>query len=195
MPAIHDFTLQPLDWRPYVTPLRLDDASPAQREAMAVTPSNTKVSAYVLTLALAPEMLAQRTPLFNDIMYAPGGLSRAGREMGALGASVVNRCIYCANVHARRHIQLDKRPEVIEAIFARGTDARLDAPLDQALFDFATDLTQEPASPGHLQFSRLREEGLDDGEIFDLINAVAIFGWANRLMHTLGEPVAAGEAG
>ena len=37
----------------------------------------------------------------------------------------------------------------------------------------------------------LRAAGLDDLEIVDLVLAIAIFGWANRLMHTLGEPVAA----
>ena len=35
-----------------------------------------------LTLLLAnePETLKERTPLFNDIMYSEGGLSRGGRE-------------------------------------------------------------------------------------------------------------------
>jgi alkylhydroperoxidase family enzyme len=28
--------------------------------------------------------------------------------------------------------------------------------------------------------------GLDDVEIIDLIHAISIFGWANRLMHVLG---------
>jgi uncharacterized peroxidase-related enzyme len=36
----------------------------------------------------------------------------------------------------------------------------------------------------------LREIGLSDLEILDLTNAVAMFAWANRLMQTLGEPVA-----
>jgi len=36
---------------------------------------------------------------------------------------------------------------------------------------------------------RLRAVGLSDGEILDYTHAVAIFGWANRLMQTLGEPV------
>jgi alkylhydroperoxidase family enzyme len=34
----------------------------------------------------------------------------------------------------------------------------------------------------------LREQGVSDREIFDLINSVAIFAWANRLMLNLGEP-------
>jgi alkylhydroperoxidase family enzyme len=36
---------------------------------------------------------------------------------------------------------------------------------------------------------RLREAGLDEAEIVDLILSTALFGWANRLMHILGDPV------
>jgi alkylhydroperoxidase family enzyme len=36
----------------------------------------------------------------------------------------------------------------------------------------------------------LRDAGLSDEEILDLILSAALFGWANRLMHTLGDPVA-----
>ena len=39
-------------------------------------------------------------------------------------------------------------------------------------------------------FASMRAAGLDDAEILDLILSTALFGWANRLMHTLGDPVA-----
>ncbi len=68
----------------------------------------------MLVLAHDPETLGERTPLFNGIMYGRGGLSRAERELGATAASVVNRCVYCACVHAGRFIALAKRPAVIE---------------------------------------------------------------------------------
>ncbi|AIM03779.1 peroxidase-related enzyme (plasmid) [Sinorhizobium meliloti WSM1022] len=185
--AVHEFTLEPLDWQPYVKPVKLDEATPEQLEALKVTPSNTKVSNYVLVLANEAEMLAERTPLFNDIMYSEGGLSRGGREIGALAASFVNRCIYCASVHANRYIQLEKRPEVVDEIYRRGLDADLPN-FEQALFNFGVDLTAHPDNVGVYQFYHLREIGLDDLEILDLIHSIAIFGWANRLMHTLGEP-------
>ncbi|ASP88917.1 alkylhydroperoxidase (plasmid) [Sinorhizobium meliloti] len=185
--AVHEFTLEPLDWQPYVKPVKLDEATPKQLEALKVTPSNTKVSNYVLVLANEAEMLAERTPLFNDIMYSEGGLSRGGREIGALAASFVNRCIYCASVHANRYIQLEKRPEVVDEIYRRGLDADL-PDFEQALFNFGVDLTAHPDNVGVYQFYHLREIGLDDLEILDLIHSIAIFGWANRLMHTLGEP-------
>ena len=36
---------------------------------------------------------------------------------------------------------------------------------------------------------KLKDIGMDEKEILDLIHSVAIFGWANRLMLNLGEPV------
>ena len=116
--VLHDFTTKVPRWRPRVTPIELEDATPDQLEALKVTPSNTKVSDYVLVLARDSETLRERTPLFNAIMYNRGGMSRAERELGAVGASVVNRCVYCAAVHASRYNVLAKDKAVMERIFA-----------------------------------------------------------------------------
>ena len=99
---VHSFTATVPEWSPYVTPVELKTATSEQLNAMKVTPSNKGVSAYVLTLAHDPESLEVRSPLFNLIMYGKGGLPSAERELGALSASIVNRCIYCAAVHASR---------------------------------------------------------------------------------------------
>lgn len=187
---ITEFTADIPVWRPHVTPVALETASDAQREALKITPSNTKVSEYVLVLAHDPESLGARTPLFNAIMYDRGGMSRAERELGALGASIVNRCIYCAAVHASRFNQLTKEPEVSEAIFADGEDADLD-PRRAAILRFAVRLSRCPPEAGPEDMAALREAGLTEAEILDLILSAALFGWANRLMHTLGAPVAA----
>jgi uncharacterized peroxidase-related enzyme len=185
--AVHEWTLDELEWHPYLSPIDFGEATPEQRDALKETPSGRKVSAYLLTLAHDPEILRERSPLFNDIMYSRGGLSRAERELGALAASVVNRCIYCASVHAGRYNVLAKRPEIVEAIYADETEAELPS-REQALFNFGVELTRRPGEIGPDHLASLREAGLSDFEIFDLIHAVAIFGWANRLMHTLGEP-------
>jgi uncharacterized peroxidase-related enzyme len=184
---VTDFTLDPLEWHPHVTPVDLATATPEQREALLVTPSNTKVSAYVLTLALDAEILKERTPLFNDIMYARGGLPRAERELGALSASIVNHCVYCAQVHATRFNQLSKRPEVVAAIYRDGPAARLPE-RDQAILDVGIKLSRHPQALDAADRERLRAVGLSDLAILDLVHSVAIFGWANRLMHTLGQP-------
>jgi len=72
--VIHKFTRTVPHWRPRVTPVELDAATPEQLDALQVTPSNTKVSEYVLVLAHDPQSLKVRSPLFNAIMYNSGGL-------------------------------------------------------------------------------------------------------------------------
>lgn len=186
--VLKKFTRSVPDWQPRITPVRLEEATEAQLDALKVTPSNTKVSDYVLTLAHDVESLKVRSPLFNAIMYDPGGLSRAEREIGAIGASMVNRCIYCASVHAARHAQLEKSTEVTDRLFRDGVNADL-TPRDRAIFDFAVGLSECPPRVGEQELKALRKVGLDEPEILDLILSSALFGWANRLMHVLGDPV------
>ncbi|SFI49859.1 uncharacterized peroxidase-related enzyme [Bosea sp. OK403] len=186
--VVHTFTSTVPVWSPYVTPVDLASATPEQMAAMQVTPSNKGVSKYVLTLAHDPESLAVRSPLFNLIMYGKDGLSSAERELGAVGASVVNRCIYCAAVHASRFNGLTKRPDVIEAIFKDELDAKIE-PREQAIFDFSARLSTTPSQLTQGDADALRKAGLDELEMLDLVLSSAIFGWANRLMHTLGEPL------
>ena len=186
--VVHKFTRSVPQWRPRVVPVKLEEATEAQRDALSVTPSNTKVSDYVLVLAHDVESLKVRSPLFNAILYDPGGMSRAERELGAIGASMVNRCIYCAAVHADRHAQLEGSTEVTDRIFADGAAAEL-SPRDAAIFRFALKLSEAPSQADAEDMAALKAAGLDETEILDLILSTALFGWANRLMHVLGDPV------
>jgi len=181
---IPSVTLKPLSWTPWIAPVELASATPEQLAAMQVTPSNNKVSEYVRTLAHDPESYVARTRLFNAIMYVDGGLDRADRELGALGASLVNGCKYCAVVHARRHAQLRKSPALVSTLwFDRAEEL---GPRDAAIYRFARRLSVTPSQATAEDMAALRAVGMDDREIIDLIHAIAIFGWANRLMHVLG---------
>ena len=185
---ITDLTTVVPFWKPRVTPVELDKASEEQLEAMKVTPSDTGVGEYVLVLAHDPKTLKERTPLFNGIMYGRGGLSRAETELGAVAASVVNQCIYCAAVHANRYNELTKDESLTERIFAGSVDAETE-PRISALLDFATKLSQCPSEATRADVERLIENGLSMGEVLDLVLSASLFGWANRLMHVLGDPL------
>lgn len=191
--VITKFTRNVPHWQPRVTPVDLKEASDEQLDALKVTPSNTKVSEYVLTLAHDVESLKVRSPLFNAIMYDKGGMSRAERELGALGASMVNHCIYCAAVHAARHAQLEKSTDVTDKLFRDGAKAELSV-RDRAIFDFAVALSEAPSQAAAEHMDALKAAGLDESEVLDLILSAALFGWANRLMHVLGDPVRVAEA-
>ncbi len=185
---IKEFTTSVPFWQPRVIPLELEDASDEQLNAMKVTVSNTKIGEYTLVLALDPETLQQRTPLFNGIMYGRGGLSRAETELGAVAASVVNRCIYCAAVHAERYNQLTKDESVINSVFAEGENTELDE-RPKAILKFAAQLSNCPSDATKADTKRLADNGLNMGEILDLVLSASLFGWANRLMHVLGDPL------
>ncbi len=192
--VITKFTRNVPHWQPRVKPVDLQEASDEQLDALKVTPSNTKVSEYVLTLAHDVESLKVRSPLFNAIMYDKGGMSRSERELGALGASMVNHCIYCAAVHAMRHAQIEKSTEVTDKLFRDGAKADLGT-RDRAIFDFAVALSECPSQAGPEHMQALKEAGLDEAEVLDLILSASLFGWANRLMHVLGDPVRLEDAG
>jgi len=188
---IKNFTTAVPHWQPRVTPVELQNATDEQLDAMKVTVSNTKIGEYTLVLALDPETLQQRTPLFNGIMYGRGGLSRAETELGAVAASVVNQCIYCAAVHANRYNELTKDESLTESIFAGSVDAETE-PRINALLEFATKLSQCPPEATRADVERLIENGLSMGEVLDLVLSASLFGWANRLMHVLGDPLPQG---
>lgn len=162
-PARHPaFTIDTLDWTPWLPPVDPAAATPEQRRALSGLPTKLRTNAYSLVLAHDAEALAERVPLFG--------------------------CVYCASVHGRRFADLTGEPEVIHGIYRDGV---ADAPLDsrrRAIVNAAVKLSATPSRLDHSDIAALRAEGLDDLAILDLIHAVAMFAWANRLMLTLGEP-------
>jgi uncharacterized peroxidase-related enzyme len=187
---INGFTNETLDWKSWLTPVQVDQANALQLEVLDQSHAQARSSDYYLTLVHQPRMLRHRSTAYNAIMYAPGGLPRAERELGAMVVSVTNGCVYCTSVHAQRFTQLSKRTDTVEQVFTdpatAGTTER-----ERAIARFAQAVTLRPATLSADDIAPLRAQGLGDGEIIDLLHAVAIFGWANRLMHNLGEPVPA----
>ncbi|MBB2931076.1 peroxidase-related enzyme [Paraburkholderia silvatlantica] len=188
MSTSHGFTSQQLGWSAWLDTVALADATPEQTAVLEASHPQAKTSDYYLLLVHEPEILRQRSGAFNSIMYAPGGLPRAERELASTVVSRVNGCVYCASVHAQRFQQLAKRDDVIQQVFAdpqtAGTTER-----ERAIVRYAIDLTLHPDTIDAASIAALRENGLTHGEILDLSHAIAIFAWANRLMLTLGEPV------
>lgn len=184
----HGFTNESLEWKAWLDVVNVDTATPEQIAVLEESHPKAKVSDYYLFLVHQPEILRQRSTAFNAIMYAPGGLSRAERELGSTYVSRVNGCVYCASVHAQRFEQLAKRNDVIAQVFedpaTAGTSAR-----ELAIGKFSIQITEAPAAVNADSIQALKDAGLNEGEILDLLHSDAIFAWANRLMLNLGEPV------
>ena len=181
-------TSETLDWKSWLPVLDPATATPDQQHTLDVSHPKARTMDFYLLLCRQPQVLLERSQAFNAIMYAPGGLSRAEREVAATAVSRVNGCVYCASVHAQRFEQLAKRNDVMAQIFddphTAGTQAR-----ERAIIQAAITLTRDPAGLGAAHIQALRAAGLNDLEVLDMLHAAALFGWANRLMLNLGEAV------
>jgi uncharacterized peroxidase-related enzyme len=185
---VNGYTSETLGWSSWLPVLDLAQATPEQMAVLEGSHPAAKTSDYYRVLVHQPRILHERSVAFNAIMYAPGGLSRAERELASAVVSRVNGCVYCASVHAQRFEQLAKRNDVIHQVFTEpegaGTTAR-----ERAIVALSIALTARPGAFGAAQLQGVRAVGLSALEILDLIHAVAIFAWANRLMLNLGEAV------
>lgn len=185
---INGFTNETLGWKAWLDVVNVDAATPAQIDILESSHPQAKTSDYYLLLVHEPEILNHRSLTYNAIMYAPQGLNRADRELGALTVSKINGCVYCASVHAQRFEQLAKRNDVVAEVFEDPVTAG-QSERDKAIISLAIALTESPADFDARHVQKLKDLGLTDIEVLDLIHSVSIFGWANRLMLNLGEPV------
>lgn len=182
------FTNAVLGWQSWVEVVKPENASPEQLEVLEMSHPQAKTSDYYLTLVHQPEVLRQRSEAYNTIMYAPKGLPRSYRELGALTVSRINGCVYCSSVHAQRYEQLAKSNLAVEQVFD-DPDTAGTTDKEKAVVKFSGKITRNPDQLNAEDIMALENVGLTANEIMDLINATAIFAWANRLMMNLGEAV------
>ncbi len=183
------FTQAEIGWTPWLEPLT--EAELTERHWAGLVDASRSKSPYFMLLARDPEILQARTKTDKDIFYnVTAGLPRADRELAATAASRTNGCIFCASVHSRFASHHSKRTEDVQRLLDEGTQADLGSRWN-ALVSVSSALTETPVEFGTPDIGKLREEGLSDLEIADLIHAAAFFNWANRLMLSLGEPTPA----
>ena len=185
--APEKFVNHSLGWKPWVAPLEDSEFTDEQRDAL-IKPERIGME-YFRLLARDPQALKARTLTDLDIFYnTEGGLGRAERELAATVASRLNGCEYCASVHQARSKEEGGDAEAIDRLLDEGVEADLGSNEWDAIRHAAVALTRTPFAFGAEHVEALREVGLDDLAIIDVINSSAFFNWANRLMLTLGAP-------
>lgn len=184
--AVTAFTQDQLGWEPWLEPkpeaeLTPDDYTALVDRARAASP-------YFRLLVRDPVVLGARTRADNDIFSnQDAGLPRPERELAAAATSRTNGCIFCASVHSRFAAKLSSRTQDVQRLLDEGVDA----PQDErwaAVVAAAVALTATPSRFGPEHVDALRAAGFDDLAVLDVIQSAAFFGWANRLMLSLGEP-------
>ncbi|MFC5337436.1 alkylhydroperoxidase domain protein [Leucobacter denitrificans] len=180
------FTQDSLGWKPWLEPLPKAEFTERHHEGL-VKPERINMP-YFRLLARDPEALRERTLTDLDIFFnTDAGLPRAEREFAAAAASRENGCVYCASVHSRAASEQGLPFDTVQRLLDEGVTVRLDPRLD-AIVDATVALTQTPPRFGAEEVAALREVGLDELELLDVVQAGSFFNWANRLMLSIGEP-------
>ncbi|WP_285364210.1 alkylhydroperoxidase domain protein [Microbacterium sp. LMC-P-041] len=182
------FTRAEVGWTPHLPPLAEEELT--ERHYDGLVDASRAKNDYFRLLARDPEVLKARTLVDKDIFYnAKEGLPRAERELSATAASRHNGCVFCASVHSRFAAHHSKRVDDVDLLLDQGVDADLGERWN-AVVAASVALTDTPSTFGADEIARLRAAGLDDLEIADVIHGAAFFNWANRLMLSIGRPVA-----
>jgi len=144
----------------------------------------------ILTVhSLRPHTLDGHMALYKNVLHHTGNrLPVWLLETIGIYVSLLNRCDYCVDHHVaglRRLLADDARASALRASLEDdaldGFEAR-----ERAMLAYARQLTIDPASVGEADLDRLREAGLDDGEILEVNQVAAYFAYANRTVLGLG---------
>ncbi len=133
----------------------------------------------LLAHAFDQEKLRAFMGIYNDLMLAPSGLSKAEREMIAVAVSALNRCHYCLTAHGAALRALTS-PALAETVAQNWRAAALE-PRQRAMLAFAEKVTLASATVEEPDRQTLRDAGFADRDIWDIAAVAAFYNMSNRL--------------
>jgi uncharacterized peroxidase-related enzyme len=122
---------------------------------------------------------------FNLLVNKEGHLSNADREMLAVVVSGLNRCTYCVVSHGAALREYSGDARTADLIDINWRQAKL-ADREAAMCAYAEKLTLAPAEVTEADLQPLRDVGLDDHQICELVQVVGMFNMTNRVSTALG---------
>ncbi len=134
--------------------------------------------------SLRPEQLRGFIALYDSIMEADSGLTKAEREMIAVAVSAENHCFYCLVSHGAILRIRSKNPIQADTIAANYRAADL-TPRQRAMLDFAVKITRASDTCTNEDIDALRSHGFGDEDIMDIIQTAAFFNYSNRVASAL----------
>lgn len=144
-----------------------------------------KVANILRVHSLRPDALMHHMDLYGGLLFGPGGLSRAQREMIAVVVSRENDCAYCVAHHREALARYIRDEALLDRLCTDDSGIDVD-PATRALLDFAASLTRSPSSGGEARIEALRRAGFDDEAILLATLITSYFNFVNRIALGLG---------
>jgi uncharacterized peroxidase-related enzyme len=159
------------------------DASP-QLTKMYETDRATfgQIPNFTRAFSLRPEIYAAWRGLNGAIKE---GMELRRYELATVAAARRLRSTYCALAHGSVLVDKFLEPDELKAVVADHRDAGLD-PVDVAIMDLADKVADDATSVDQHDVDRLRELGLSDTEIFDVVAAAAARCFFSKMLDGLG---------
>ena len=134
--------------------------------------------------SLRPQQLRGFIALYDSIMEADSGLTKAEREMIAVAVSAENHCFYCLVSHGAILRIRSKNPIQADTIGANYRAAEL-TPRQRAMLDYAVKITRASDTCTDADIDALRAHGFSDEDIMDIVQTAALFNYSNRVASAL----------
>lgn len=133
-----------------------------------------------------PKKFRHFTKVYNQLMLdeQETQLSKLEREMIAVVVSSANRCYYCLVAHGQAVRELSNDAQLGEMMVMNYKVAQV-SKRQRAMLDYAWKLTKAPFEISDSDRDALRQEGFNDGDIFDITDVVGFFNYTNRMAHGL----------
>jgi uncharacterized peroxidase-related enzyme len=161
-------------------PERLQGLFAKAREALGFVPNVFRSYSY------RPDRFSAWFGHYKQLHEPTDNLDEADREMIAVVVSAYNRCTYCivSHGHALRKALGDE--VLADYIATNWRHAGLDE-RRSAICAFAEKLTARPHEMSEDDLLRLREVGLSDHEIWDVVEIAAMYNFTNRMALAVGQ--------
>lgn len=136
---------------------------------------------FVEALAINPASLQHLLTFYESLYGAKDSLlTDAERELVAVVSSEATGCSYCVIYHRAALADAIDDAATADRIARNYQDVAL-KPRERAIADAAYQLAKNPHSLGEADFARLREHGLSDAAILEVLEVAAFHAYANRL--------------
>ena len=122
---------------------------------------------------------------FNLLVNKEGHLTNAERELIAVVVSGLNRCTYCAISHGAALREHSGDTVTADLVGVNWRQADL-PPRERAIAEYAELLTRVPDEVTREDLDPLREVGMDDHQIMELVQVIGMFNMTNRVSTALG---------
>jgi uncharacterized peroxidase-related enzyme len=137
---------------------------------------------YAAAFATRPDVAEAWNTLNNAVR---GNMERRRFELATIAAARALRSTYCMAAHSKFLRDICGDEPTMLAIAADPGGATLDA-ADRAVMDFATHVARDASTISAADVQRLRDHGLSDPEIVDVVLAVAARAFFTKVLDALG---------